>query len=76
MSNSFVETRFDPGIIPKGLGGIVYKTSVVRTGSDLEKCNINQAEYLFEGDFGEVLLNANQVADIIASQLNESRQRD
>lgn len=45
MSNSFVETRFDPRIISKGLGGIVYKTAVVRTGSDLEKPNINHAEY-------------------------------
>ena len=58
MSNPFIETRFDPSVIPKGLGGIVYKTTVVRTGTDLEKRNINQSEYLFEGDFGEVLLNA------------------
>lgn len=65
MPNSFTEVRFDPGIVPRGKGNLIYKTTIIRTNRDFEKRNVNQEEYLFEGDIGEILLNANQVAYLI-----------
>lgn len=66
MSNPFAEVRFDPGIIPRGVGGITYRTTIVRTHADSEYRNSDRDEWLFEGDVGEVLLNEKQTAYTIA----------
>lgn len=66
MVNSSVEIRFDPDIIPKGIGDPVYKTTIIRSDFDFEKRNIARAEWLYEGDIGEVLLDERQTAYEIA----------
>lgn len=66
MSNLFTEIRFDPGVIPKGTGGYTFSTSIVRTHFDAERRNCARPDWLFKGDFGEVILNRQQVAYVVA----------
>lgn len=66
LNNPFAEIRFDPGIVPRGVGGISYKTTIIRSYVDHERRNIARAEWLFEGDIGEVLLDEKQTAYVIA----------
>ncbi len=34
MSNLFIESRFDTGIVPKGTGGMVFENTIIRTHFD------------------------------------------